>query len=73
MQNCIGQHLQEGVPQAVADPGLQARAPCVPGGGLEAAGRGCSPQGGQQLLQQGPNHLYSGPEPARVRQLSYVV
>ena len=38
---CIGKHLQEGSPQAVADPGLRARALCAPGGGLEAAGRGC--------------------------------
>lgn len=70
---CIGQHLQEGGLQAVADPGLRARAPCAPGGGLEAVERGCSPQRGAQLLQQGPDHLYSSPEPARVRQQSQMV
>lgn len=37
----IGQHLQMGL-QDVPGPGLQARDPCGPGGGLGAEGRGCS-------------------------------
>lgn len=61
---CIGRNLQKGQPQAVVHPDLQARVPCALGGGLEAAGRDCLPQRGAQL-QQGPNHLYSGPEPVR--------